>query len=420
MSVALPFAERARFPTSLMRSLLVLAVGLVVSPSVAEAPDASEAPTDDPLPASAGAEAPSVVQGPATAPSADPPGVVLTPAAAALAAPSGVPVPASIDATGTSDASTGLGAFLRSVPDGSTVVFAAGGIYRMDTGLHLYDRHDLVFEGQGATLRANGSSTEVADSLFLIEGGSNIAIRNFTLEGNNDKTGSALYGGGEFQMGVAIYGASGVEVGNTTIRKTWGDGVYVGPGPSGSWSDTVWIHDNALRSIGRMAFTLNAGRNWTIENNTIDQVGMSVFMIEPDLAWEGATDGAFRHNTVGAYGLTDQFSNWLVAANNDRVALGATIRNIAIADNLVTTGMAVHPNNPNGGGLNIIVRKSRTSNISVTNNRSRAPFGGGTNLAETPMYFANVDGLRVTGNVQPTLQSRPLATISSSTGVTYP
>jgi hypothetical protein len=275
--------------------------------------------------------------------------------------------------------------------------------------------------GQGATLRSNGSGNAIGDSVFLIENGSSyITIRGFNIEGNNTKTGSALYGGGESQMGVAIYGASHLEISGNTISKTWGDGVYAGSnGSSHAWTDTLWVHDNTFRNIGRMAFTMNAARNWTIEGNNVDQVGMYILDIEPDYTYEGATNGMLRNNTVGAYGLTSTYSNWFAASAYNSYAAGALIDRITITGNLVTTGMPVHTNNPNGGGLNIQFSRVRTSNITVTNNTSQASFGGGSNLSETPMYFMHVDGLRVSGNVQPTGQSRPLATISDSTSVTY-
>ncbi len=79
----------------------------------------------------------------------------------------GIAVPATIDATGSSDASSALIAFVNTVPDGSTIVFKAGGVYRMDAALKFAHRHNLTFEGNGATLRANGGLTE-ASSLFWL------------------------------------------------------------------------------------------------------------------------------------------------------------------------------------------------------------------------------------------------------------
>ena len=71
----------------------------------------------------------------------------------------GVPVPSTIDATGTSDASAALNSWLPSVPNGSTIVFKAGGVYRMDQSLAVGRRQNLVLEGNGATLWSSGGWT---------------------------------------------------------------------------------------------------------------------------------------------------------------------------------------------------------------------------------------------------------------------
>ena len=56
---------------------------------------------------------------------------------------------------------------------------------------------------------------------------------------------------------------------------------------------------------------------------------------------------------------------------------------------------------------------ARRQNIVFTNNTSTVAGGGPV------LRFAHIDGLTVTGNVQP-LSSGVLASITDSTGVTYP
>ena len=100
----------------------------------------------------------------------------------------GIPVPATIDATGTTDASSALYTWVRGVPDGSTIVFKSGGTYRMDQGLIVNGRRNLTFEGNGATLKSNGGTTE-ASSLLRVFGATGIVIRNITLVGNSPTPG---------------------------------------------------------------------------------------------------------------------------------------------------------------------------------------------------------------------------------------
>lgn len=321
-------------------------------------------------------------------------------------------VPTTIDSTGSTNVATALQAFVNSVPDGSLITFKPGGVYRIDRGIFLGNRHHLVFEGNGATLRAMGSGSLIASSPFLIDGSnSDIVIRNFTLEGSNNKTGTDIYGGGEEQQGIAIYGSSRIEVHNTVVRKTWGDGLYANEkDTTGAWSVDLWVHDNTFERIGRMGITMNGARNALLERNTFDQVGMFVLDIEPDLPSQGAIDIVFRNNTAGVWGLTPTFTNWFVACANDNVGPGAVIRNITITGNHVTSGAPSSANTPNFGGLATWFGKNRTQNIVFTNNTTSRAGAGAV------LRFEHVDGLTVRGNQQP-LTSGPLTYIYDSTNV---
>lgn len=325
-----------------------------------------------------------------------------------------VSVPGTIDATGERDSSRALQAFLKSVPDGSKILFNASGVYRLDRGLLVLNRHRLVFDGRGATLRAVGPGDLNASSAFLLDGSnSDIAIRNFKIVGANERTGVDLFVPGlEGQQGIAIYGGSRIEISSNTISKTQADGVYANENdlPDG-WVDGLWIHDNSLSRIGRMGITFNAVSNGTVERNTLDQIGMFVFDIEPNDSSQGARNVAYLNNVVGTYGLTPRYTNWFFAAANNDVAPGAVIENITVSGNVVTGGAPSSSNTPNAGGLATWIGRSRVKNVTFTNNKS-------TKLGRGPvLVFEHVDGLQVAGNVQPVLGGS-LTRISDSTAVT--
>ena len=63
-----------------------------------------------------------------------------------------VAVPASIVSDCSADVSTTLAQFLNSVPDGTTVNFAAGGCYRVEREMDLTAKTGVVLDGNGATL----------------------------------------------------------------------------------------------------------------------------------------------------------------------------------------------------------------------------------------------------------------------------
>jgi len=307
-------------------------------------------------------------------------------------------VPASIDATGASNAAGALATFLASVPDGSTVVFGAGGVYRLDSALRLVGRRNLVLDGNRATLRATGTSGNPGDSPFLLKSSTGITIRDFTLTGNNPDAGTAAshHLDRQNQGGVLVYGGGDVLIEDTTIRGTWGDCVYVGA-DAGVWADGVTYRDSTCERNGRVGIALIAARNVLVERVHFDQISMHVLDIEPDDASQGAIGVTFRDNTVGTYGLTPLFSGFLFAADG---AAGSTVRNVTVTGNTVT-----------GSTLFTTVEVARRQNITFTNNTSTVAARGPV------LYFAYVDGLTVTGNVQP-LAATVLASYVDCTSVT--
>jgi hypothetical protein len=325
-----------------------------------------------------------------------------------------VSVPSAIDSSGATDAGTALQSFINSQPNGTVINFKAGGVYRLNRGLNINGRHHLVLVGNGATLRAAGANTLNAASPIVIEGSnSDIVVRGFTIEGNNPRTGTAIYDkSAEGQQGIALYGGTRVEITNNTIRKTWGDAVYANEKiTTHSWVDGLWVHANTITTIGRNAFTMNGAKNALLERNSIDQIGGTVMNIEPDLSSQGAINVTLRSNTVAVWGLTPVFTQHFVACANNKVAPGAVIRGITITGNVVTKGAPNSINTNNAGGLSTWIGKIRTSNITFTNNST-------TKAARGPvLIFEHVDGLTIGGNTQP-LTSGSLASITDSTGVT--
>ena len=321
-----------------------------------------------------------------------------------------VSVPSSIDASGATDVSAALNAFIKSVPDGSTIVFKAGGTYRLSQGLWLTNRHNLVFEGNGATLRAAGSGSTLVSTPFRIDqGNGSISIRGFTIVGNNPNTTTVYTPSGEEQHGVGIWGSSDIEVAHNTIGHTWGDGVYIsGNDITRVSSDSVWIHDNTFSYIGRSGIALTAGSNVTVEQNSLDKVGLHVFNIEPDHAYQVNAFNTFRNNTVGTYGLTTSLVGFFFGAEG---AAGSTTHDVTVTGNTVI-------GNPHAGydgralGLNTTVQLARRANIVFTNNTST------TAAAGPVLAFSYVDGVTVTGNTQP-LSRGSLAQFIDCTGVDY-
>jgi hypothetical protein len=322
-------------------------------------------------------------------------------------------VPASIDSSGGTDVAGALQQFVDGVPDGSTIVFRSGGTYRMGHSLRLSGRRDLVFEGNGATLRATGPGHLVTSSPFLIERDSRrITLRHLTLVGNNAEAGTAdtFHPGAENQMGVAIYGSSDIELADVTMRRFYGDCLYIGSGAGQVWSERIRVHDSRCSLIGRSAVTIMAARDVTIERVVFDEIGMFVINLEPDYTYEGATGIVVRDNTIGSYGLTRHYTSWVLSAGG---AHGATIRGVSLVGNAIT-GSASSGHEGKALGLHVEIDGSRGPrlDIVVRDNTSTRTVAGPS------VIYRNVTGGAITGNQQP-LSTGQLATLPGSSGVTY-
>jgi hypothetical protein len=295
-------------------------------------------------------------------------------------------VPESIDATGATDASVALNLFLSTVPDASTIVFKAGAVYRMNQGLKFSDRHDLTFEGNGATLQSNGDTLETSSLFALWGGNTGITIRDFNLVGNSPTPG-VYKPGSEGAHGVLIDGGSDIDVSGVNVSSVWGDGFYVG-----LWADTVSIHDSTVASNGRNGVSIISGRNVTVQRVTFTKSGYCTFDIESNQPTEGANNIKFVDNVAGTWG------NIFLAANG---VPGSIVDGVTVRNNRVT-----------GSTLLSDITLPRRQNIVFENNTSTVPADGPV------LRFAHIDGLTVTGNVQP-LKSGALAFVDDSTAVTY-
>jgi hypothetical protein len=309
-------------------------------------------------------------------------------------------VPSSIDSTGNSDVSSALNSFVRSVPNGSTIVFRSGGSYRLELALKLLDRHDLVLDGNGATLTGYGCLMDDGP-IVISDYNSAITIRNFTLRGNNADGGtSASHDGScEHQAGISIFQSTDIVIENVTISHTNGDCLYIDYGGSARvWVDGVVFRDSVCTSNGRQGVSVIAGRNITVQRVQFDKIAMNVLDIEPNTTSGGGVNVRFLDNTVGSYSIDADWDQYLFAMSG----ANGTVRDITVEGNRVT-----------GDTLRTHTSIYRSSNIVFRNNTSTV-----TALNDPVLDFRYVDGIVVTGNVQP-LRSGAFATFMDSTNVTY-
>ena len=248
-------------------------------PTPAPTPKPTPAPTPKPTPAPTPKPTPAPTPKPTPAPTPKP---TLPPANA-------ISVPASIDATGSTDVSGQLQSVIDKAPNGSTIVFKAGGTYRLDRALVVSGRRNLTLEGNGARLdlpRTFDSWNSIG--IQVRNGSTGTTIRDFAMVGNNTEAGTSdACCSREAQHAIAVLSATDTLIEGVDIRRTWGDCLYVNAAtvPGGTWSDGVTFRDSTCRLTGRHGVGIIRGSNIRIVNNVFDEIGFMVIDIEP-----GASD----------------------------------------------------------------------------------------------------------------------------------
>lgn len=231
----------------------------------------------------------------------------------ALAATGTYPVPSSIPADGSVDVTDALKDFLASVPDGSTVLFPAGAVYRIDKTLWLLGRNGLVLEGQGATLRC--VDRDVAPGFIdapglppprmgaigkrhvMLVGCTDMTLRGLTVIGANPIAGArdgAYDPDYEFQHGFQIRGGARITLTGCSSYDTHGDALQV----SGQASD-VLVSGCHFERTGRQGLSLTDCTRLTVSDSYIGDTARAGCDIEPPVPDWTVQDVVLERNVWG-------------------------------------------------------------------------------------------------------------------------
>src|SRR6478752_10799151 len=308
---------------------------------------------------------------------------VAAPMSPAATAASVITVPSAIDATGGRDVTQELTALLATAGAGTTVRFPAGGRYRVDGMLFLSARHDVVIDGNGATLVAptDGTGTAVPRYNFrahwprlrahvYVEDSTGITIRDLAVQGPNPT--GAFKPLLEGQAGFVVARSNDVTLDHVTARATYGDGVYVIGHSTG-----VRIHDCTLDHNGRQGVAVVDGVDITVQRCTIASTGRSAVDLEP-------ARGAARSVHIEDNQVHDA-TNFLLAAGR----AGVNVGDVWLVRNHVTGGR----------GVSVYAGQKRflRSGIHVLDNTGEGVSRG---FDRTLLRFERFDGVEVKGNKQ--------------------
>lgn len=302
-------------------------------------------------------------------------------------------VPATIDPTGATDVTAALNAFIAAAPDGSTLVFPAGGRYRIDGTVVVADRNRVTIEGNGSTFFAAtpGDRTRVH---WQVVRGSDVVLREIFVVGANPNAGLgdlAYQTAYEAQHGFSIHGTDGVELDRVRATDVYGDFVYLGIDNRGRWSSRVWIHDSTFARNGRQGIGLTAVRDSVIERNTMSEVRRTTLDFEPNGRTWGVDNVKILDNVFGSGRLMFVSANGVAPVSNIEIS-----RNRLVGGQTLRIGM----NAPEG---------TRRSGLVIRDNVSESMY---SNRDSAPINVYLWDDVVVTGNVQTLHEGRNMAGVS--------
>jgi hypothetical protein len=199
-----------------------------------------------------------------------------------------------------------LNAWLRSVPDGSTILFGAGRCYGQDGTLFVTDRSNLTIDGNGSTFKTLTVGTPGRDS-WRIEAGRNIILKNMIIRGANPAAGltdTAYQGAYEWQHAFAFNGTQTGLLDNVQAYDMYGDFVEAQFDLRSYWLEAFPARNITVRNAhfernGRQGFGLTWVEGFRLENSYVGEVNMAVIDLEPDDPKETITDIVITGNTFG-------------------------------------------------------------------------------------------------------------------------
>lgn len=312
-------------------------------------------------------------------------------------------VPASIDATGATDVTADLAAWLSTVPDGtalerSLIEFPAGSVYRTEGSVVLTERHHFTVVGNDAQFVMDELAGYDRPS-WAFYSCTNFDVTSVRVRGANPYAGLEDLGYSAAQAaqhGFAFWSCTTARLTDCQVANVWGDWVYLGMS-GGDWCDDVVIENNDFVSNGRQGFGFVACRNVVVRFNTTGECRRSLLDFEPNGAAWGCDNVHIHDNTFGPHRLS------FIASKG----LAGPVDNILIEDNAIARTMSSE--------INPQAFNTR-NNWTIRRNTAALHYGAPNQAA---LRFWRTDGLTVIDNVQPLQSGRNMHMVRVSDCTEY-
>ena len=341
-----------------------------------------------------------------------------------------VRVPAAIAADCSANVHEQLTSFINAQPDGTTIEFAPGGCYAQADRITVRDKRGLTIDANGSSFHSSAPNRgDRPTGNWLIVRGVNVRLTDMRIVGNFHLTGARSQQrvndvtigpiGSQFNMGIGIYGGSGIHVSDTTVEHVFGDGVtvavahYVGGSATHPLDTPRDVHIERVRvtKAARHCVSPSQGDGVWLEDSTLTDCWYGAFDAELDEVSQTLKNVHVLRNTFDGFFMFGIVVPVAGSANNTE--------NIEIRDNTFTTAPDNHcnttievgsyPSNPN-----------TIKNVVVAGNRL---LGARSGLG---VRFDHVVGGEITGNAAHAYHeagcSHPAATpfsrLTNSAGIT--
>jgi hypothetical protein len=230
-----------------------------------------------------------------------------------------VHLPYELDASGATDATGALNAFIARVPDGSTVRFPPGATV-WSQSLEITDRAGLTIDLNGSTIHQREAPARNSVPVVRVWGGRDVTLRNGRIRGSNPAGPDAERGLRDrvHCHGVDYRGVDGIRQFDVDVSEVWGDFVYIGQRRTGpaSAGPSSYVSSRDARVVGgrhsgsgRQGIAVISleggyiGGRSSRDRMVIDRVRRSSVDLEPLGYWERVSDVVLRHVEIGAGGL---------------------------------------------------------------------------------------------------------------------
>lgn len=302
---------------------------------------------------------------------------------------------------------------VKNAPDGTTFRFAANAKYRIDGTVKITNRHNLTFDGNGATFYA-GTDGDKLRKHWWFQGGSNITVHDLAVRGANRRPGvdGTWRSDREHQHGFTFRGVTGVTLRDVRVTDVYGDALLLGGARDGSsaWTTNVRVSGYHFERTGRQGVAIIGARNVVLENGYVGDVYRNLYQLEGNKTGDGYRDVVIRSNRLGMAGMF--FVNVamhsgvtadgiMVQGNRGRgmdiaARFGPGTRNIRFLEN--TSDVDSRLEHANGTDYKSVVRLIKVQGAEVRRNRQPLP------SALPPskfVYERQSTEVTVTGNTHP-------------------